>query len=158
MWLCGASLLVALAGALGVVLFESPTRSAGGLLTAFLGAAAAAGALGAPLAPAFLLWTGAGGIGLSLLAAVLVLNLGEDERGSRRLRVRPALALPLLALLWIALARPLIDAVPDVIQPAPTSLAVITAVSDDLALPFTIALLALAVALVVAIALVRRRT
>ena len=98
------------------------------------------------------------GTATALLAAVLVLNLGEDERGSRRLRVRPALALPLLALLWIALARPLIDAVPDVIQPAPTSLAVITAVSDDLALPFTIALLALAVALVVAIALVRRRT
>lgn len=156
-WFCGASLLIALAGAAGVVAFESPTRSAGGLLTAFVGAAAAAGALGAPLVPGFILWTGGGGIGLLLLAAVLLLNLGEEERGRRRLRVRPALAIPILGLLWAALAAPLINAVPESASPAPTSLAVATAMVDDLALPFTVALVALAGALIVAVALVRRR-
>jgi NADH:ubiquinone oxidoreductase subunit 6 (subunit J) len=156
-WFCGIALLIALAGAVGVVCFESPTRSAGGLITAFVGAAAALGALGAPLVPGFLLWVG-GGIALLLLAAVLLLlNLSEDEHERRHVRVRPALAIPMLGLLWSALAAPLLEAVPDVPLPAPTSLSVATAFIDDLALPLTVALIALAGALIVAVALVRRR-
>jgi NADH:ubiquinone oxidoreductase subunit 6 (subunit J) len=157
-WFLGAALLLALVGAGAVIAFESPTRSAGGLLTAFVGVAAAAGALGAPLVPGYVLWVGGGGIGMMLLAAVLILNLRDDERGPRRLRVRPALAVPVLGVIWAALAAPLVDAVPEVQAAAIHGPDVARAVVDDFALAFTIGLVALAVALVVAIALVRRRT
>lgn len=165
-WFLGGALVLALVGAAAVIAFEAPTRSAGGLITAFAGVAVACGALGAPLVPGFVLWVGAGGIGLLLLAAVLLLNLGEEERGPRRLRLRPALTAPVLAILWAVLAAPLLEALPPATDaragPAAaatlTSGAVAHAVVDDLALPFTVGLLALASALVVAIALVRRRT
>lgn len=166
-WFLGGAILLALLGASAVIAFEAPTRSAGGLITAFVGVAIACGALGAPLVPGFILWVGAGAIGLLLLAAVLLLNLGEDERGPRRLRLRPAVGGPILAILWAALTAPLLQALPDPgappdgpapSSPALTSAAVAHAVVDDLALPFTVGLLALASALVVAIALVRRRT
>ena len=156
-WFFGATLLIALVGAAGVVVFESPTRSAAGLLTAFVGVAGAAAAVGAPIVPGFVLWVGGGGAGLLLLGAVLLLNLGEDERGQRRLRLRAAFAIPVLGVLWAALTSPLVDAVGD----APRSIAsadVSGAVADAFALPFTIALIALAVALIVAVAIVRRRT
>lgn len=167
-WFLGGAILLALLGASAVIAFEAPTRSAGGLITAFVGVAIACGALGAPLVPGFILWVGAGAIGLLLLAAVLLLNLGEDERGPRRLRLRPAVGGPILAILWAALTAPLLQALPDPGTPVDgtassppatlTSAAVAHALVDDLALPFTVGLLALASALVVAIALVRRRT
>lgn len=166
-WFCAVAVCIAIAGAIGVVAFESSTRSAGGLLTAFVGGAAIAGVIGAPLVSGFVLWVGGGGIGLLLLAAVLLLNLGEDERGRRRLRVRPALVIPVLGLLWSALTAPLLAALPSMTgasglspaapMPAPTAEAVAMAMVDDLALPFTVALVAIAGALVVAVALVRRR-
>lgn len=156
-WFCAIAVCIAVAGAIGVVAFESPTRSAGGLLTAFVGGAAVAGAVGAPVVPGFVLWVGGGGIGLLLLAAVLLLNLGEEERGRRRVRLRPALVVPVLGVLWSALAAPMLSALPVTAAAAPTARAVTLALVDDLALPSTIALIALAGALVVALALVRRR-
>ena len=156
-WFCAIAVCIAVAGAIGVVAFESPTRSAGGLLTAFVGGAAVAGAVGAPVVPGFVLWVGGGGIGLLLLSAVLLLNLGEDERGRRRVRIRPALVVPVLGLLWSALTSPMMNALPATLAKAPSSREVALALVDDLALPATVALIALAGALVVAIALVRRR-
>ncbi len=157
-WFFAVALVVAVGGAAAVVAFESPTRSAAGLITLVVGVAAAAGAAGAPLVPGFVLWVGGGGIGVLLLGAVLLLNLGEDERGRRRFRLRAGLALPLLAILWAALAAPLVSAVPDAAPATLTSGQVAQVVLNDLALPFTVGLVALAVALVVAVALVRRRT
>lgn len=156
-WFCAIAVCIAVAGAIGVVAFESPTRSAGGLLTAFVGGAAVAGAVGAPVMPGFVLWVGGGGIGLLLLAAVLLLNLGEEERGRRRVRLRPALVVPVLGVLWSALAAPMLNALPPTYADAPTAGQVALALVDDLALPSTIALIALAAGLVVALALVRRR-
>jgi NADH:ubiquinone oxidoreductase subunit 6 (subunit J) len=123
-----------------------------------VGVAAAAGAVGAPVVPGFVLWVGGGGVGLLLLGAVLLLNLGEDERGPRRLRLRPTLTAPLLALLWSALAGPLVGALPGEAAVPLTSAAVAAVLVDDLALPATAGLVALAASLVVAVALVRRRT
>jgi NADH:ubiquinone oxidoreductase subunit 6 (subunit J) len=160
-WFLGAALLLALFGGAAVIAFEAPTRSAGGLITTFVGVAAGAGALGAPLVPGFVLWVGAGAIGLMLLSAVLLLNLGEEERGPRRLRLRPALAAPILAILWGAFAAPLLEALPASPEPGPRAVpdgVIAQAAAQELALPFTIGLLSLAVALIVAIALVRRRT
>lgn len=167
-WFLAAPLLLALFGAVAVVAFESPTRSAGGLITAFLGVAAAAGALGAPVVPGFLLWVGAGGIGLLLLCAVLLLNPRDDEHGPRRFQARAMVVVPLLGALWFALTNGLLEAlppaasgasVPSVHIEAPLSAdAVSNAVSGPLAVPFTVALVALAAALMVAVALVRRRT
>lgn len=165
-WFLGGALALALIGALSVVAFESPTRSAGGLITAFLGAAAAAGALGAPLVPGFLLWVGAGGIGLLLLASVLLLNLRPEERGPRRLRLRPLVAVPALVVLAGALAAWVLEAVRGTAaqsraplrMPRLTDADVSAAVAGPLGVHFSVALIALAAALVVAIALVRRRT
>jgi NADH:ubiquinone oxidoreductase subunit 6 (subunit J) len=157
-WFFAVSLVVALVGAGAVVVFESPTRSAAGMLTAVVGVAGAAAAVGAPVVPGFVLWVAGGGIGLLLLASVLLLNLGEDERGRRRIRLRAGLGIPVLGLVWAALAAPLVDAVP-VKAPAPIlSTAVAAAVVNDLGVVFTIGLIAIAFALVVAIAIVRRRT
>ncbi|HEY4222186.1 MAG TPA: NADH-quinone oxidoreductase subunit J [Myxococcota bacterium] len=149
---------LALLGALAVVAFETPTRSAAGLMTSFAGVAGACGVVGTPLVPGFILWVGGGGIGLLLLASVLLLNLNEEERGRRRIRLRAGLALPVLGVVWAVLAAPLVDALPDTPAPAMAPAAVATAVVDDLALPFTIGLIALATGLVVGIAVVRRRT
>lgn len=176
-WFLGAALLLALFGGASVVAFEAPTRSAGGLITAFVGVAVAVGALGAPLVPGFVLWVGAGGIGLALLASVLLLNLPEEERGRRSLRFRPSLVVPVLAVLWGALTPPLLEALGATSPSSPvapamngvvtgeaatreavTSEAVARAVAETFVLPFSVGLVALAMALVVAIALVRRRT
>lgn len=157
-WFFAACLVLALAGGASVVAFEAPTRSAAGLITAFVGVAGACGAVGASVVPGFVLWVGGGAIGLLLLASVLLLNLGEDERGRRRIRLRAGLAVPVLGVVWAALAAPLTAALPDVPAAPVSSSAVAAAVVDDLALPFTVALIALATALVVAIAIVRRRT
>lgn len=156
-WFLALSLAIALAGAVSMVAFESASRSAAGLITCFVGVAGAVGAIGAPLVPGFILWVGGGGIGLLLLASVLLLNLGDDERGRRRFRLRPAVAAPILAVLWSALAAPLVVAVPDEPARAMMSADVARSVVLDLALPFTVAVIALAVALVVALAVVRRR-
>ena len=167
-WFFAVSLFIALVGAGAVVAFENPVRSAAGLITAFVGVAGAAGAVGAPLVPGFVLWVGGGGIGLLLLGSVLLLNLGEEERGRRRLRVRAGFAIPVLAVVWAALAAPLVDALPPGVtaagvEPATrllpvTSGQVAHAVVTDLGLSFTVGLIALAVALVVAVAIIRRRT
>ena len=156
-WLLFAGLTLALVGGFAVVGFESPTRAAGGLLTAVVGCAGALGALGVGLAPGFVLWCG-GALALFLLTAVVLVNIDIEERGRRRLRIKPALFVPVLLLLWGALAMPLLGAVPQTPAAPPAAAAVSRAIAEDLALPFTLALVALAVSLVMAIALVRRRS
>lgn len=151
------SLALAVVGAFAVVAFESPSRSAGGLITAVVGVAGALGALGVGLAPGFVLWCG-GAVALFLLTSVVLINIDPDERGARRLRLKPALFIPVLCLLWATLAGQLVGAVPDRPLPAPSALEVTRAVTEDLALPFELALVALAVALITAVALVRRRS
>ena len=84
--------------------------------------------------------------------------------------LRPAFSIPVVALLWAALATILADAVPDpatmnagvaagakLVRP-PAGADVARAVVEDLAVPATAAVLALAASSVAAIALVRRRT
>lgn len=156
-WFLLAGLALAVTGALAVVGFESPSRSAGGLITAVVGTAVALGALGVGLAPGFVLWCG-GPVALFLLTSVVLINIDVEERGRRRLRLKPALFIPVLCLLWVALASPLLDAVPEQPLPPPSAAEVTRAVAEDLALPFTLALLALAASLVTAVALVRRRS
>lgn len=156
-WILCASLALAVVGAAAVVGFESPARSAGGLMTAVVGAAGALGALGVGLAPGFVLWCG-GAVGLFLLASVVLINIDPEERGKRRLRLKPALLVPALCLLWAALASPLVDAIPSEPMPPPSAAEVTSAVAEDLALPFALGLVALAGSLITAIALVRRRS
>ena len=156
-WMLLASLVLAVVGALAVVGFESPARSAGGLITAVVGVAGALGALGVGLAPGFVLWCG-GAVALFLLTSVVLVNIDAEERGKRRLRLKPALLVPVLCLLWAALASPLVDAIPGDPVPPPSAADVTRAVAEDLALPFALALVALAVSLITAIALVRRRS
>lgn len=155
-WFLLAGLALAVVGALAVIGFESPSRSAGGLITAVVGTAGALGALGVGLAPGFILWCG-GAVALFLLTSVVLINIDVEERGHRRLRLKPALLIPVLAVLWVALTSPLIDAVPQEPRLPPAAAEVTRAIAEDLALPFTLALVALAVSLVMAIALVRRR-
>lgn len=155
-WFLFAGLALAIVGALAVVGFESPSRSAGGFVTAVVGVAAALGALGIGLVPGLVLWC-SGAVALFLLSCVLLINIDPEERGRRRLRLKPALLVPVLALLWAALAAPLLEAVPEKTVAPPLAGEVARAIADDLALPFTLALVALAVSLVIAVALVRRR-
>ncbi len=156
-WLLVASLALAVVGALALIAFESPSRSAGGLATAVVGCAGALAALDVGLAPGLVLWCG-GAVALFLLAAVVLVNVDAEERGPRRMRLKPALIIPVLCVLWAALASALLDAVPE--QPAapPTSAEVTRAVVEELTLPYALAVLALAVAFITAVALVRRRT
>lgn len=151
-----ASLLLALVGAGALVAFESPIRAAGGLLTAFVGVAAASAALRAPIVPGFILWVGAGGSGILLLSAVLVLSVSADERGTRRYRLRPTLGILSAAALWAVLA----GAVPPALDAGspPSARAVADALATELAVPLAVALVALAASVIVTIGLVRRRT
>jgi NADH:ubiquinone oxidoreductase subunit 6 (subunit J) len=152
-------LALALVGAAAIIVFESAVRSAAGLITVFVGVAAATAALGTELVPGSVLWIGGGGIGLPMLACVLLLNLGVEERGARRFRVRPALAMPVVVVLWIVLASLLMNAVPEApAAKAPSAADVARVIASDLALPFCAALLALVATAITAIALVRRRT
>lgn len=156
-WLLLASLALAVVGALAVIGFESPSRAAGGLVTAVVGAAGALAALGVGLAPALVLWCG-GTIAIFLLTAVVLVNIDIEERGRRRMRVRPALLVPVLCLLWAVLAVPLVDSLSAPPLTPPSAAEVTRAVVDELALPFSLTVAALAVAFITAVALVRRRT
>lgn len=82
----------AIAGALGVVWFQAPVRAA----ASFLFAVTAAGLLGWMLGLSELagsvLWLCGGGAGATLLATMLLQNLGPEETGRRRYRLRGALA------------------------------------------------------------------
>ncbi|MBI1946824.1 MAG: hypothetical protein HYS27_14100 [Deltaproteobacteria bacterium] len=156
-WLLLASLALAVVGALAVIGFESPSRSAGGLITAVVGAAGALASVGVGLLPALVLWCG-GTIAIFLLTSVVLINIDAEERGQRRMRLKPALLVPVLCLLWAALAGPLLEALPSVPLPPPSAADVTRAVVDELALPLSLALVALTVAFVTAVALVRRRT
>lgn len=156
-WLLLASLALAVVGALAVIGFESPSRSAGGLITAVVGAAGALASVGVGLLPALVLWCG-GTVAIFLLTSVVLINIDAEERGKRRMRLKPALLVPVLCLLWAALAGPLLEALPNAPLPPPSAAEVTRAVVDELALPFSLALAALTVAFVTAVALVRRRT
>jgi NADH:ubiquinone oxidoreductase subunit 6 (subunit J) len=151
-----ASLVLALVGAAAIVAFESPIRAAGGLLTVFVGVAAAAGAWSVPVVPGFVLWVGAGGIGVLLLGAALVLSVAAEERTRRRIALRPTLGLLATAALWALLAR----AVPRTLDTgsALSARAVSDALATDLAAPLGVALVALATSVIVTLGLVRRRT
>lgn len=156
-WLLFASLALAVVGALALIAFESPSRSAGGLATAVVGCAGALAALDVGLAPGLMLWCG-GAVALFLLAAVVLVNVDVEERGPRRMRLKPALLIPVLCVLWAALANELVSAVP--LEPAvpPSTAEVTRAVVEELTLPYALAVVALAIAFITGVALVRRRT
>jgi NADH:ubiquinone oxidoreductase subunit 6 (subunit J) len=151
-----ASLGLAVIGAAAIVAFESPIRAAGGLLTVFVGVAAALGALSVPVAPGFVLWVGAGGIGVLLLGAALVLSVAAEERARRRVQLRPTLGLIATAGLWLMLAA----AVPPTLDGGGSlsARAVADALVTDLAAPLGVALVALSTSVIVTLGLVRRRT
>ena len=156
-WLLFASLALAVVGALALIAFESPSRSAGGVATAVVGCAGALAALDVGLAPGLMLWCG-GAVALFLLAAVVLVNVDVEERGPRRMRLKPALLIPVLCVLWAALANELVSAVP--LEPAvpPSTAEVTRAVVEELTLPYALAVVALAIAFITGVALVRRRT
>ncbi|MCC7073645.1 MAG: hypothetical protein IT383_20210 [Deltaproteobacteria bacterium] len=156
-WLLLASLALAVVGALALIAFESPSRSAGGLATAVVGSAGALAALDVGLLPGLILWCG-GALALFLLASVVLVNVDAEERGQRRMRLKPALLIPVLCMLWAALANELMGAVPAHLAAPPTSAEVTRAVVEDLTLPFALAVVAVATAFITAVALVRRRT
>ena len=120
-------------------------------------ASLALAALGVGLTPSLVLWCG-GTAAIFLLTAVVLVNIDVEERGRRRMRIKPALLVPVLCLLLAALAGPLVDALPAVPAAAPSAAAVTRAVVDELALPFSLALVALSAAFITAVALVRRRS
>jgi NADH:ubiquinone oxidoreductase subunit 6 (subunit J) len=160
-----AAAALTLIGALAVVACEAPIRAAGGLVTAFVGAAALAGAHAAPFAPGLLLLVGCG-VGLVMIAAVLVLTPlsaplsdGAAERLRRRLRVRSGATAPVLGLLFALLAGALLPIEPAVSPPAPPAAEdVARALADDLAVALALALLAVAGVVVASLSLLRRRS
>ncbi len=151
-----AALVLALLGGATVVVSESPIRAAGGLVTCCVGVSAAAAALSAPLMPGIVLWLGAGGIGLLLLAAVLLLNLSQEERGRRRVGVRGTLAGGVALAFAIVLLRAARSAT--ALPSGITGSDVSAALGQSVAPALGVAVVALASAVVVTIALIRRRT
>ncbi len=152
-----AAVLVA-AAALLVVVLDAPARSAGALIAAFVAAAAVISALDVPFLAGAVLLVGTGAVGLIVLVTVLLLNLTADERGARRLRLTPTIALFFVAYIGSALFGAVLPRGDDLVAAAPLGhVEVARAVFEDAAIPLSIALVALAVAVVAAFVLVRRR-
>jgi NADH:ubiquinone oxidoreductase subunit 6 (subunit J) len=149
---------VAAGAALLVVVLDAPPRSAAALVGVFLAGAAVFGAIEAPFLAGVALLIGGGGVSLLLLATVLMLNLDVDERGRRRVRVGPTIALFVLAYVGAALFGVVLPAARDLAPPTPIAhAAVARAVFEDAAAPVAVASVGLAVALVSAFVLARRR-
>ena len=112
--------------------------------------------------PGISLWLGVGGIGLPLLATVLLLNLSVEERGPRRMQVIRAVGLFLLAYVATALAAVLVRAA-DALNGRGHNAAAITAAAlsrvlfDDASLALSLAAVAVAASVIGAVLIARRR-
>lgn len=150
--------VVVAAAAFLVVVLDAPARSAGALVGAFVAAAAVVGALDIPFLAGAVLLVGAGAVGLLVLVTVLLLNLTADERGARRVRLTPTVALFFVAYIGSALFGAVVPRAAELVEQAPLGqVEVARAVFEDAALPLTVALTALAASVVAAFVLVRRR-
>ena len=149
---------VAFAAALLVAALDAPPRAAAALVGAFLVGACVFAGLDAPFLAGVALLVGGGAVSLLLLATVLMLNLDADERGRRRVRVGPTIALFVLGYVGAALFGVVLSAAPTPSAAPPLAHhAVARAVFEDAAMPVAVASIALAVAVVSAFVLARRR-